>query len=113
MSDQKHRHKLSPSDERLWSVTGRALEAAERGDWPSVQSCYEERGSLLGFTPASPALAERLLAVDASIAEKIGLAKAAIGQLLSDTATIRRQLARMVEPREAPNRVGTTLDRQS
>lgn len=113
MPDQKHRPTLSPSDERLWWLTTRALEAAERGDWTSVQTWYREREAQLAFASASGAVAGRLLEVDAIITDKLGLAKAAIGQLLSETATVRRQMARMDGRQGGSVRVGATLNRES
>lgn len=113
MPDRKHRFRLSPSDERLWRLTILALDAAERGDWTSVQTCYREREAQLALASASGAVADRLLEADAVIKDKLGLAKAAIGQLLSETATVRRQMARMDGRDGGSVRVGVTFDRES
>ena len=81
----------SANDRDLDLLTRRAVAAAERGDWATVQSCYERRGEQLAADGITAAQAERLLQLDASVTERLALAQAAVRQVLSEVVAVRRR----------------------
>ncbi|HJU04506.1 MAG TPA: hypothetical protein VJ692_05085 [Nitrospiraceae bacterium] len=102
---------VNPSDDLLESLTRRALQAAEQGQWNSVALCYAQRAKAWAGSGPSTAMAARLVEWDRIVEQKVRLAQAAVGQLLSDIATTRLVTARDFH-RVNSQSVGKRLDRQ-
>jgi hypothetical protein len=73
-------------------LTAAALAAAEQGRWDLVDRCYRERGQALQRVVLHPVDAERLLAIDRDIRERVLVAQAAVLSLLSASSAVRGNL---------------------
>src|ERR687898_584971 len=76
------------------TLTLQALQAAEAGQWNTVDLCYQRRGELFRTHDVSCSLARRLHSLDARIHERLRMATMAIQHLLTEVAAKRRLLER-------------------
>ena len=88
---------MSPSKTTTWeqdlrNLTEQADRAAVLGRWDQVEECYRLRGMHLQDHKMLPALATDLTALDALVAARIVIARAAVESLLIETAKVRQNL---------------------
>ena len=101
-----------PAEEDLLeSVTLQALKAAENGYWSQVKLCFDRRQELLVGSDPSSEVTAHLLDLDRLIYEKVRLARAAVGQILSEVSARRIVMDRFTHP-EPVRCVGDRVDRR-
>jgi hypothetical protein len=94
-------------------LTIEALEAAERGDWDRVSTCYDARRLWFKNNFVMPNLAHALLAMDETIMARARVAQAALHQLLVEAATARSRWKSLSSTIANNRPVGGQLDRHS
>ena len=86
---------MSEVDQRLEQMTLEALESAKQGRWGQVRAAYTQRSQDGGLGQVSTETAQKLLAWDMWIVERVKHAQSALQQQILDTQGQRRKLAGM------------------
>jgi hypothetical protein len=73
-------------------LTEAAAEAAELGQWDTVDQCYRERGALLATMQTSVREASDLLKLDEQIRDRVRTVQAVLMSLLMEATATRQRL---------------------
>ena len=79
----------------LERLTVSARDAAEQGRWDLVEEYYRMRESVMQGVSIADQDAERMLASDRQVQERVFVAKAAVAELLRESQAVRLRLSRL------------------
>lgn len=79
----------------LERLTVSARDAAEQGLWDLVEEYYRMRESVMQGVSIADQDAERMLASDRQVQERVFVAKAAVAELLRESQAVRLRLSRL------------------
>ena len=88
----------------LERLTVSARDAAEQGRWDLVDDCYRLRDIAMQGASIPRQDAERMLASDRQVRERVLVAKAAVAELLRESQAVRLRLGRL---RHGAGAIGT------
>jgi hypothetical protein len=84
---------MNSVERQIETLTRKAVNAAEEGRWNVVIDVYRNRGEQADLEQISPAMAQRIMALDEWILQKIKMVQAATAQQIMELQEKRRKLS--------------------